>query len=141
MSALVIAIGNPLRRDDGVAHRVVESLDDDMDLEKRFVLQLTPEIATEMGAFSAAIFVDAHVNSNYPLIRPVDKVLAQFPFTHVSSPAEIVAVARSLFGFSGQAYICRIPASDFSEGEGLSTRSNSFVKKAAREIESLVAAL
>jgi hydrogenase maturation protease len=138
--ALIIAIGNTLRRDDGVGQQVLEALGD-ADVEKRSVLQLTPEIAEEITRYDLIVFVDAHVNAKYPMLLPVKTVLAPFPLTHVSSPAELVAVARALFSFSGQAYVCRVPASDFSEGEGLSQRSLGFVQQAAREIDKLVAAI
>jgi hydrogenase maturation protease len=137
--ALAIGIGNPLRHDDGVGRHVLEALAGDADIEKLEVLQLTPEVAEQITSYSVVIFIDAHVNARYPMIREVDSVLAPIPLTHVASPAEIVAIARALFGFSGHAYICRVPASNFSEGEGLSERSQGFVKPAAREIENLLA--
>lgn len=140
MQAIVIAIGNRLRHDDGVGHNVLESLDEATNTEKRFVQQLTPEIAEEVAQYKVVIFVDAHLNSRYPMIRPVENAFAHPPFTHASTPAEIVAMARALFGFSGKAYTCRVPASDFSDGEGLSPKSSSFVKPAAHEIDNLVAA-
>lgn len=137
--ALAIAMGNPLRHDDGVARHVLAAIAEDTDIEKLEVLQLTPEVAEQVTSFSVVVFIDAHVNARYPMIKDVESVLAPIPLTHVASPAEIVALARTLFGFSGHAYICRVPASDFSEGEGLSERSKSFVKPAAREIENLLA--
>lgn len=138
--SLIIAIGNPLRRDDGVAYHVMESLDAEADVEKQSVQQLTPEMAEQIRSFDTVIFVDAHANAKSALVQPVNKVFAPMPLTHVASPAELVAVARALFGFSGHAYICRVPASDFSEGEGLSERSRSFVGPAAREIEHIIGA-
>lgn len=137
--ALAIAMGNPLRHDDAVGRHVLDGLAEDTDVEKLSVVQLTPEIAEQVTSYSVVIFIDAHVNARYPTIREVESVLAPIPLTHVASPAEIVALARALFGFSGHAYICRVPASDFSEGEGLSDRSKSFIKPAAREIENLLA--
>lgn len=137
--AIAIAMGNPLRRDDGVARHVLEAIAGDTDMEKLAVVQLTPEIADQVSSYSIAIFIDAHVNSKYPTLREVENVLAPIPLTHVASPAEIVALARAIFGFSGHAYLCRVPASDFSEGEGLSDRTKGFVKPAAREIEHLLA--
>jgi len=137
--AVAIAMGNPLRHDDGVARYVLEAIADGTDIEKIPVLQLTPEVAEQISSYSVAIFIDAHVNAKYPMIREVENVLAPIPLTHVASPAEIVALARALFGFSGHAYICRVPASNFSEGEGLSERAKGFVKPAAKEIEHLLA--
>ncbi|HEX5226234.1 MAG TPA: hypothetical protein VFW44_00930 [Bryobacteraceae bacterium] len=137
--AIAIGIGNPLRRDDGVARHVLDAIPEDTDIEKLSVVQLTPEIADQVSSYSIAIFVDAHVNAKYPMIREVENVLAPIPLTHIATPAEIVALARAIFGFAGHAYICRVPASDFSEGEGISDRSKGFVKAAAREIEHLLA--
>ena len=137
--ALAIAMGNPLRHDDGVATHVLDALAEDTDVEKLPVVQLTPEIAEQISSYSVVVFVDAHVNAKFPMILEVESVLVPIPLTHVASPAEIVAIARAIFGFSGHAYICRVPASDFSEGEGLSKRARSFVQPAAREIEHLLA--
>jgi Ni,Fe-hydrogenase maturation factor len=134
MSALVIAIGNPMRRDDGVAHHVQTP----PGVERRAVLQLTPEMAEEIAQYNAVIFVDADVNAKQVAMEPVGKVPAPSPLTHVSNPVDIVALARALFGFSGHAYTCRIPACDLSEGEALSARSSKFAQQAAREIDSVL---
>lgn len=138
--ALVIAIGNALRHDDGVAQHVLEALDGRTDIDKESVQQLTPEMADQIRSYATVVFVDAHANAKYPMVQLVNKVFAPMPLTHVASPAELVAVARALFGFSGHAYVCRVPASDFSEGEGLSGRSRGFVGQAAREIEHIIGA-
>jgi Ni,Fe-hydrogenase maturation factor len=135
MAALVIAIGNPLRRDDGVAHcvRIPPGV------ENRAVLQLTPEIAAEIAAYDKVIFLDADVHANRVRVDPVPAAPASASLTHVSTPAEIVALARALFGFSGDAYICRIPVVDLSEGERLSSSASQFADDAALEIDSLLA--
>src|SRR5271169_5144401 len=116
MPALVIAIGNPLRRDDGVAHCVRTP----PGVETRAVLQLTPEIAEEIAGYDTVIFVDADVDASQVRVEAVDAAPSRAALTHASRPSEIVALARSLFGFAGEAYSCRIPVSDLSEGEGLS---------------------
>jgi len=137
MAALVIAIGNPQRRDDGVAHYVPIP----PGVEKRAVLQLTPEIAAEIVPYNPVVFVDADVAIEQLRMEAVVGTPTPSPLTHVSKPAEIVALARTLFGFSGQAYICRIPVIDLSEGDGLSQRTSQFAEQAAREIDSLVTAI
>jgi Ni,Fe-hydrogenase maturation factor len=135
MPALVIAIGNPLRRDDGVAHRVPTP----PGVEMRAVLQLTPEIAAEIAHYDTVVFVDADIDASQVRVEPVDSAPSPSPLTHVSRPSEIVALARSLFGFAGEAYTCRIPVSDLSEGEELSRSTSQFADQAAREIDSLLA--
>jgi Ni,Fe-hydrogenase maturation factor len=135
MPALVIAIGNPLRRDDGAAHSVRIR----PGIESRSVLQLAPEIAEEIARYNPVLFIDADVSAKRVRIHPVDSASAAPPLTHVSSPGEIVALARELFGFSGCVYTCHIPASDFSAGIGLSPRAKRFVRQAALEIDNLLA--
>jgi hydrogenase maturation protease len=140
MPALVISIGNPLRRDDGVAHqvRIPEGI------ERRTVLQLTPEMAEEIARYDAVIFIDASIGAGVDAeqvrLEPVDTSGSTSPLSHVSSPAQIVALARSLSGFSGKAYTCRLPVSDLSEGEGLSRSASRFAEQAALEIDELMAA-
>jgi Ni,Fe-hydrogenase maturation factor len=139
MRALVIAIGNPLRRDDGVAHRILKLLGDGPGAERRAVLQLTPEMAEEIASFDLVVFLDASVTATEPLLEPV-RPSAGSPLTHVCSPGEIVALARSLFGFAGRAYLCHIPARDFSNSEKLSARAQRFADEAAGEIEHIIGA-
>jgi Ni,Fe-hydrogenase maturation factor len=130
MRTLVIAIGNPLRRDDGVAHHVLIPPGAD----RRAVLQLTPEMAEEIAGYDSVVFLDADVNAKELRIEPVDSLPSASALTHVARPSEIVAIARALFGFTGRAHICRIPVSDLSEGEGLSPRTESFAQQASRAV-------
>ena len=138
MAALVIAIGNPMRGDDGAAHRVLDVLGARTGVERRAVMQLTPEIAEEIGSHDAVVFVDADVSVTQTRIDAVGSMPCPSTLTHVSRPAEIVALARILFGFSGPAYVCRLPATDFSERTGLSPSAEGFVHTAAREIDRLL---
>ncbi len=85
------------------------------------------------------IFVDADLDAKQVRMERVDSAHAPSALTHVSRPAEIVALARTLFGFSGRAYTCPIPVSDLSEGEGISERSQRFARQAAAEIDNLLA--
>jgi Ni,Fe-hydrogenase maturation factor len=134
MPALVIAIGNPLRRDDGVAHLVKAPR-----VRQQSVLQLTPEISAELAPYRTVVFVDADVNAEQVRIEPVQDAPGHSSLTHASRPSEVVALARALFGFSGRAYTCHIPAHDFSAGEGLSLAAQSLASDAAREIIRIVA--
>ncbi len=130
--ALVIAIGNTLRRDDGIARHVSELLSSRPDVETRGVLQLTPEMAEEITCYDTVIFMDADVSVKRLSIEPVAAAASHSGLTHVSRPSEIVALARALFAFSGQAYVCRIPARDLSGGEQLSRRTKQLAVSAAQ---------
>jgi len=128
MRTLLIACGNSLRRDDGVAHRVVELLG----AEARSVMQLTPELAAEMAGFDTVVFLDAAVGIPTVTLEAVPKPTAAATLTHVSRPADIVALATALFGFQGRALECRIPVADFAAGQQLSPMAERLANEAAQ---------
>jgi len=138
MRAMLIAIGNRERRDDGVAHTVLESLACRHAVELRSVLQLAPEIADDIAGYDLVIFLDADARASELSIQTVDPSPANGVFTHVAGPAEIVGLAGVLFGFKGRALLCRIPAYDFSWEEGLSRRSRKRALEATVRLESLL---
>src|ERR1700758_3673560 len=60
--ALIIAYGNPLRSDDGVAWRAAEALRQKFspaEVEIACLHQLAPELAETVSRFACVIFVDA----------------------------------------------------------------------------------
>jgi len=123
LSGLIIAIGNPLRRDDGVAQAVAARFEDDPRIGLRRVLQITPEIAAEIAGCDSVVFVDADLTVTRLTMAPVNESGLCPPLTHASTPPEIVALSRNLFGFVGTALLCRLPVEDLSSGEGLSRRA------------------
>jgi len=132
MTCLVIALGNEWRRDDGVAHRVLELLPALDGVERRAGLQLTPEMAAEIAPFDMVVFVDADLGRGEPGLEPVDEAPAPgCPITHEVSPREVVATARRLFGFRGPAWVLHVPGEDFAVGEGLSATAEANAHKAA----------
>ncbi len=130
MPALVITIGNPLRRDDGVAHHVRIP----RGIEKRAVLQLTPELASQIAPYDAVIFIDADVSLQAPRMKEIHSTTRASRLTHVSTPHEIVALARALYRFTGRAFVCRIPVTDLGAGEGLSRQARRSAERAGREV-------
>ncbi|MGA2714190.1 MAG: hypothetical protein ABSG41_13875 [Bryobacteraceae bacterium] len=137
-TTLLIACGNPLRRDDGVAHEVLRIIARTPCRELRSVQQLVPELAAEIAGFERVVFLDADVRSMHPAIEPVRTAMPGSPLTHAANPAEIVAISRSLFGFNGEALVCRIPARDFSPGESLAPDQLQTMYEAASELERLL---
>jgi hydrogenase maturation protease len=138
MRAMFIAIGNRLRRDDGVAHTVLESLAGSHDVESRYLLQLAPEIADDIAGYDLVVFLDSDAGALELSVETVDPSPAGRVFTHVAGPAEIVGLSRALFGFKGRAFLCRIPAYDFSSKEGLSRRAETRAREAAAQLEGLL---
>ncbi len=146
METLLIAVGNPLRRDDGAARRVIELLEPlPPGVEVLEVHQLTPEHADEILPYSTVVFLDAMVmapecTSSDVFFDEIVRPAVRWPgaVIHESSPAEIVALSRSVLGFEGRAWVCGIPGVDFSMGEGLSPLAESCAHKAAQALRELL---
>lgn len=136
--ALLITLGNPLRRDDGVAHTVPDCLFCADEVESCPLLQLTPEVADDIAGYDIVVFIDADAGAVDLSIEPIEQPPPAPALTHVSRPAEIVELSRALFGFSGQAFLCRIPVDDFSAGEKLSRRASALAVQAAKKLDILL---
>ena len=130
MGTLAVAVGNPLRRDDGVAHQVLQHLD----CESRSFLQLTPEVAAVIAHYDTVVFIDADARSAEVRIESVPEAETTSALTHCSGPSEVVALSKALFGFTGRALLCRIPVRDMSYGSGLSPRVEALVAHTAQQL-------
>jgi Ni,Fe-hydrogenase maturation factor len=135
MRTMLIALGNPLRRDDGVAHAALDLMKDSADFVARHISQLTPEIAADFARYDAVVFLDADVGAKEILIEPVENAPSNAPITHVSRPEFVVTLSRGLFRFAGRVFLMHIPAVDFSLGEGLSRRAAISARRAAAALE------
>ena len=113
---LFIALGNPLCRDDGVAARVLELLQPAASLT---MIQATPELAAEIAGARRVVFIDACADSEHVRLDPLPDH-SSTALTHSIDPGTIVALSRRLYGFAGEAWLCRVPGIDFTVGEGLS---------------------
>lgn len=129
---LCIGIGNSLRGDDGAAHRVLELIEACDHMSLRHVLQLTPELAAEIGAAQAVIFIDADPRCQKPHLEPIaPRPHRGAPLSHAMTPAELVWLANSLYGFANPAFLCRVPAVSFDGGQQLSPASEAGARSAA----------
>jgi hydrogenase maturation protease len=137
MQVLLIAVGNPLRRDDGIAHRVLEILDPDLAAGARTssVHQLTPELAGEFSRHDFVVVVDADVEPGEAFLEEMTEPVAHAALGHQLGAAEVLALARALYDWKGACYVCHVPGSDFTEGGGFSDEAEGNAWKAARLIE------
>lgn len=119
MHALVVAVGNTLRGDDGVGHRVADLLGARPGVEVTRVHQLMPELAEEMARATTVVFVDADVEASAAWLERVTPKAQHTPITHTMTPNELVMLAGRLYGFQGAAYLCHVPAEDFTPGGAL----------------------
>jgi hydrogenase maturation protease len=139
VSTLCILIGNPLRGDDGVAHRVADLLGTFSGVALLCSQQLTPELSEKVGRVRNVIFVDADVTPGHPYIEAIATQRPRgSPLTHALSPGEVICLATRLFGFDGLAFVCHVPGVDFKPGEGLSADAEANAECAMRMIAHLL---
>jgi hydrogenase maturation protease len=132
---LCMAIGNTLRGDDAVAHRTLSLLTPNDQVRSLDVLQLTPELASEIAAADVVVFLDADPSAVKATLIPIEPHRGSTPIAHSMGPAEVVAIARRLYAFAGEAFLCRIPAMHLAHGEGLTPQAETAAQSAAKLIE------
>jgi hydrogenase maturation protease len=157
MQTLIIAYGNSDRQDDGVAWQVLRELAarlggqlpstpleaDQLTLgnvELRYMLQLTPEIADEFDRYDLVVFLDAHTGSVAEDIH-VERISNQYqssPLTHHLSAASLLAIAGVIHGHVPEAVLVTVRGYEFGFVQGLSARAAPLVTPAADVIMKLV---
>jgi hydrogenase maturation protease len=135
---VVLAIGNTLRGDDGVAAHVADLLGTRAGVEVRRVHQLTPELAEEMAHATAVVFVDANPGVTEARLERLFPAPQRSPLTHTVSPGELVLLAEQLYEFHGAAYLCYVPAENFAEGDSLSEVAKAGARVAAQCVLALL---
>lgn len=143
-SVVVIAVGNPLRRDDGIGPVVAESLRsrvrDDVD-----VVEELCEPGRLIEAWDGAqlcVLVDALATDAEPgtvqrvdLKEDVPFELARTPSsTHALAIADAVAMGRTLGRLPQRLVLVGIEAADTGEGPGLSARVERAVPTVVRAV-------
>jgi hydrogenase maturation protease len=118
---LVVACGNPLRRDDGAGPAAAEGLHAP-GVRVVVVHQLTPELADEVASADAVAFLDARAGPRPGAIeaRRVRPAAAPSALGHACSPEEVLALAALLHGARARAVLVTVQAGDLGLGEGLS---------------------
>jgi hydrogenase maturation protease len=122
---LLIAFGNPLRGDDGIAWRVAEEIRRTMPgMAVLCVHQLTPELAEDASRAGRVIFIDAARNGEPGEIRchtvpPDDRSLN---FSHSLAPSQVLTICKQLYGAEPRGLLVSITGECFAHGEALSPR-------------------
>ena len=130
---LILACGNPQRRDDGAGAHLAEKLADALRAAGRTVCvhivhQLLPELALEIAGegVAAVLFVDTRAvaeGSELSLgvtLEPLHDDSAGPSLTHHLGPQTLLLYARELYHRAPPAWLITIPGVDFSHGDGLS---------------------
>ena len=131
---LILAYGNPLRSDDGVAWHAAEALEGRFPPSEVEILrthQLAPELAENVSHTRCTIFVDAAAakdagNGHAGQIE-VQEIhsdgLSSAPpvsFSHSLSPDHMLGLASRLYGAVPRAFCVTMTGGNFDHGESLS---------------------
>jgi hydrogenase maturation protease len=140
---LVIGFGNVLRSDDGVGPRIADAVAgwDFPGVVALAVHQLLPELAESLSDARLAIFVDADFSNpgEATLVTPLLPRSTASPIGHTSDPAQLLALARDLFGRAPAACLVRVPVRDLGLGESLSPLAEAGASQALHRIAHLLA--
>ena len=133
---LVVGYGSTLRGDDGVGPRAAELAMEDGRIAGATILlrhQLTPELAADMATARLVILVDARADAapgSVSIERVGGGAAEAGPgsppgsdagaTTHHVGAAEVVALARDLWGASPEVFAVGVGAASFEVGDGLS---------------------
>lgn len=146
-STLVLAWGNPGRRDDGLGPAFAAAVGQlslpECAVEANYQLQV--EDAAELAGRERVLFVDADRAGREPFrIQRLHAESGGIGFTsHSISPGQLLALGRDLFGAEPEAWLMGIRGYEFDQfGEGLSPRARAnlalaldFAREALGEVE------
>jgi hydrogenase maturation protease len=142
---LVLAYGNPLRGDDGVARHIAQALGKtlhDPSTEIVILHQLTPELAETVSKAEAVIFLDAvagalpgHISLESLDAAPSDSAT----WTHILTPSSLLALSRALYRKApARALLLTVGGGSFEFADDLSDPVRRAIPEAVRKIVELV---
>ena len=139
--ALVVGIGNDLRRDDGVGRVVADAVGRLVaGVDVRLEHQLLPELAEILIGYDRVVFVDAAgqgaLDRGGVVVREVGPT-ARVVRGHVADPGVVLALAAMLGGPMPQAWLVTVRAGDFGHGEGLSPATAALALQALAAVREL----
>ena len=145
---LIVAYGNPLRSDDGVAWRAADLLAEKFSIPEVEIVrlhQLAPELADTLRGFNRVIFIDAALSEESG-IEPgdvrVEEILAEVPdparFSHAFSPQRVVGLAAELYGARPQSFLVTVGGAHFDHGTAFSASVEAALPELISTIERLL---
>ncbi|HTT71905.1 MAG TPA: hydrogenase maturation protease [Anaeromyxobacteraceae bacterium] len=137
--ALVVALGSPLRGDDGAASAALAGLELE-GLTVKVVQALLPELALEVAEARVVVFVDARAGAPAGEVRSEGLEPAAFAsgLLHALSPAAVLALGKALYGRAPEAFLVTVNGSEFGFGERLSPAVEKALPDLRRRVSDLV---
>jgi hydrogenase maturation protease len=140
---LVLAVGNPLRSDDGLAWHAADELrssGSQSEIEILKVHQLAPELAEDVSRAAQVIFVDAAATGE-PGTLSCERVVgsaAGSASSHSFTPAALLQLATTLYGASPAAALVSVAGESFEHGETLSREVEQALPRLVAKIRELM---
>ncbi|MFZ0733485.1 MAG: hydrogenase maturation protease [Candidatus Sulfotelmatobacter sp.] len=145
---LILAYGNSLRSDDGVAWHIADALAGKYSTEQVEIFalhQLGPELAETISRSECIIFVDAAAGPGLPGEIQVKELSANpsIPsdppgFCHALSPSHVLALAAQLYSARSRAFSATVVGENFDHGESLSEPVKAAIPALVARIDDLV---
>jgi hydrogenase maturation protease len=134
IDTLVIAYGNALRGDDGLAHAAAELVVawQIPGVRVLMVHQLTPELIEQMKHADRVLFMDAELGAGAePFeVRDLEPKKSRNLFGHHESPENLLALLHHLEHRLPQARLLTVRALSIDHGEGLTSAATFSLNKA-----------
>ena len=145
MKILVIGYGNQSRRDDGAGWLVIERLAalDLPDVELHVAHQLEVDVAETISRFDVVIFVDAAVMDGphavtRTLVHPNPESCPAVAGSHHMTPADVLALCRTVYGKEPQVMLFSIRGHDFNFGMTVSPAVEDAANEVVQQIMQIV---
>jgi len=151
VKTLLVGVGNPGRRDDGLGPALVERLGGMRPPERAVITtadgstdlfwayQLNIEDAAAVGDYDRVIFADAAVEAAAEAdIAPLAPAASIAFTTHEMSPASVLALAEELYGKSPAGFLLQIRGAEWDFAEGLSAEGERSLDEAERLFRSFI---
>ena len=151
LRVLILAYGNPLCCDDGIAWRAAEVLEGKFPREKVQILrlhQLAPEVADIVRQHELVLFVDAACVDEVENTRPGEIRVCEVPgaesrerpgrFSHVYSPATVLDLSRNLYYATPKAFVVTVAGENFGHGADFSPAVSAAIPELIATIERLI---
>ena len=142
MRALVIAYGNPLRGDDGIAWRIANEMRSSVsdDIRILCVHQLMPELAEALSESEIVIFLDAEMDGEASLVRcrPIEPQSQPMRFWHHMTPGELLGLCARLYATKPLGFLVTVPGECFEQCDTLSDAAASAIPQALAALYQLI---
>jgi hydrogenase maturation protease len=140
---LVLAIGNPLRSDDGLAWHAADELTpvvSSSEIEIKKVHQLTLELSEDVSRAALVIFVDA-TESGHPGVLNCAQVMAsagESASSHHLTPDALLQLAATLYHARPNGFLVSLTGKCFDHGESLSLEIREAIPLLVEKIRELI---